>query len=151
ILFGTLFFLLMSIAALTSGISLLEVVASYFIDEKKWTRQKAVWMMGIIIFLIGIPAALSFGLLRDMTWFFNMNFFDFADFLSVNYMLPIGGLMIALYTGWVWGTKKAIEEMKKGNPDFALAPIWSFLLRYISPIAILIVIGAVVIGGVRFN
>jgi NSS family neurotransmitter:Na+ symporter len=150
-IFGTLFFLLMSIAALTSGISLLEVVSAYFIDERGWKRQKAVAIMGTIVFLIGVPSALSFGVMRNMTYFFKMNFFDFVDFLSANYMLPIGGLMIAVFTGWVWGSKRAIEEMRKGNPNFLSAPYWSFLIRFISPIAVFIIIGAVVIGGVRFN
>ncbi|MFQ6092078.1 MAG: sodium-dependent transporter [bacterium] len=151
VIFGTLFFLLMSIAALTSGISLLEVVSAYFIDERGWKRKKAVTVMGTIIFLIGVPSALSFGVMSEMTYFFKMNFFDFVDFLSANYLLPIGGLLIALFTGWVWGSKKAIEEIKQGNPKFLTAPYWSFLIRFISPLAVLIIIVAVVIGGVRFN
>ena len=151
ILFATLFFLLMSIAALTSGISLLEVVSAYFIDERGWRRQQAVTLMGALIFLIGIPSALSFGVMRDLTYFFKMNFFDFVDFLSANYLLPIGGLLIAVFTGWVLGTRKAVEEIRHGNPKFTSAPYWGFLIRFISPIAVLIIIGAVVIGGVRFN
>ncbi|UCE17662.1 MAG: sodium-dependent transporter [Gemmatimonadota bacterium] len=151
ILFGTLFFLLMTIAALTSGISLLEVVSAYFIDEQGWKRQRAVLSTGAIIFLIGIPSALSFGLMRNWTFFFKMNVFDFVDFLAVNYMLPIGGLMIAFFAGWIWGSHRVIEEMRVGNPNFLAGPYWSFLVRFITPLGILVVIGAVVFGGVRFN
>lgn len=139
-IFATLFFLLMSIAALTSGISLLEVVSSYFIDERDWTRRKAVVIMGAVIFLIGVPSALSSGVMKEMKYFFKLNFFDFVDSLSANYMLPIGGLLIALFTGWIWGNKKAIEEIRHGNPNFLTAPYWSFLIRFISPVAVLIII-----------
>ncbi|MGD8396070.1 MAG: sodium-dependent transporter, partial [Candidatus Eiseniibacteriota bacterium] len=89
-LFAFLFFLLLSIAALTSGISLLEVVIAYMVDEKGWPRRKATWTFGAIIFLLGVPSALAFGPWSDIkigSW----NFFDFFDYVSFKYMLPIGG------------------------------------------------------------
>ena len=140
IVFGALFFLLLAIAALTSAISLLEVVCSYFIDEKRWPRRKAVIVMGTIIFLIGIPASLSFGPMADVKIFFGCNFFDFADALSSNYMLPIGGLLIAIFVGWVWGVRRATEACRVGNPGFRFAAIWSFSIRYLAPAAVAVII-----------
>ncbi len=139
-LFGILFFSLLLIAALTSAISLLEVVCAYFIDEKLWSRRKTVIIMGSIIFLLGIPAALSFGPLANVKIFFGYNFFEFADGLSSNYMLPIGGMLLAIFVGWVWGTRKAVEECRKGDPTFRWGTIWSFSIRYLAPVAVGIVI-----------
>jgi NSS family neurotransmitter:Na+ symporter len=139
-LFGTLFFLLLTIAALTSAISLLEVVCAYFIDEKKWRREKAVLIWGSTIFLLGIPAALSFGPLKNVTVFCGFNFFDFADALSSNYMLPLGGLLIAIFVGWIWGVKEAVKACREGAPAFKYAWIWSISIRYIAPAAVIIIL-----------
>lgn len=133
ILFGALFFFLLGVAAFTSGISLLEVVTAYFVDTKKWTRRKAVWTMGSIIFIIGIPSALSFGVLQgyELT---GKNFFSMMESLTNNYMLPLGGVLISLFVGYVWGSRFAIEEIKQGNPRFIFGKIWIFLLRYFCPL-----------------
>jgi len=111
--FSVLFFILLFIAALTSGISLLEVVVAYVTDEKKWSRKKAVYIIGGIIFLLGIPSALSFSVMGDVKIFGNI-FFDFVDKLTSNYMLPIGGFFIAIFLGWKYGLDKTIHEL---DPD----------------------------------
>ena len=191
--FGLLFFLLMSIAALTSGISLLEVITAYFIDERGWPRKQATLTFGIVIFLLGIPSAMSFGALADwhplsqtaivsvvagvlicilaillgcfdfrrekihlpskvvtITVFASgiaviiagifekypsiligwsktgWTFFDFADYLSFKYLLPLGGLLLAIFTLVVWGANRFIEELKKGsrfNPSSGLTTL----------------------------
>jgi NSS family neurotransmitter:Na+ symporter len=144
IFFGALFFFLLTIAATTSGISLLEVVTAYFVDDKKWSRKKAAWLLGTIIFLIGIPSALSFGVLRNYhlllnLWLFKINipvgrFFAFMENLTSNYMLPLGGILISIFAGYIWGSRLALKEIKLGNPKFALGKIWIFLLRYYCPL-----------------
>ncbi|UCD39299.1 MAG: sodium-dependent transporter, partial [Fidelibacterota bacterium] len=89
--FGFLFFLLLFVAALTSAISILEVVTAYFIDERKWSRSRATYVFGGIIAAIGIFVSLSFGDFNILAPFGEMTFFDFLDKISTKYMLPIGG------------------------------------------------------------
>ena len=89
IVFAILFFLLLFVAALTSGISLLEVVVAYVIDEKGWSRKKAVCIFGLIIFSLGVPSALSFGAMKDVTIFLGNNFFDFLRLIMMVKYLKI--------------------------------------------------------------
>lgn len=130
--FGPLFFFLLSIAALTSGISLLEVVTAYFVDEKNYSRSKAVLCFGTLIFLLGVPSALSMGLLDDLI-IFRWNFFDLVDHLSANYLLPVGGFFISIFVGWGWGIKDATTEAKRGNRNFSVARMWNVLIKYVCP------------------
>lgn len=133
-----IFFTLLAIAALTSAISLLEVVVAYFIDQKGWERKKSVLTMGLVIFLIGIPSGLSFGLLADFKPL-GMNFFDHVDNLTANYLLPIGGMLTAIFVGWVWGTKEAHKEIERHETQFHWAAYWEFVVRYIAPVAVSII------------
>lgn len=142
--FGIIFFILLTIAALTSAISLLEVVSAYFIDEKKWKRHKAVLVFGFLAFLIGIPSVLSFNLLQDSK-IFGLTFFDLADYLSSNIMLPLGGMLIAIFVGYVWNTDKMLAELEKGQQDFFrkynwIIPVWIILVKYFAPILIFLVL-----------
>lgn len=134
-----LFFLLLVFAALTSAISLLEVVVAYYCDEKKWDRNKATLVMGFIIFLIGVPSALSNNLLKDLHFIGGRNFLDSVDFLCTNYILPLGGLLIALFTGWVLTTRLARSEIEKGEVRFHFYPAWHFLIKYVTPVLVALV------------
>ncbi len=137
--FATLFFILLFIAALTSGISLLEVTVAYISDEKGWSRKKAVLIFGIIIFLLGIPAGLSFGVMKDVHIFFGNTFFDFLDKLTSNYMLPIGGFFIAVSLGWKYGLDRTLHELDPDTRIISLKKLWAFFIKYVSPILVLIV------------
>jgi NSS family neurotransmitter:Na+ symporter len=130
--FGPLFFFLLGIAALTSGISLLEVVTAYFVDEKGYSRHRAVLCFGTVIFLLGVPSALSMGPLKDLT-IIRWDFFDFVDHLSSNYLLPLGGLLISVFIGCAWGTREAVAEARRGNPGFPWAKMWKILIKYVCP------------------
>ncbi len=132
------FFVLLLIAALTSGISLLEVVVAYFIDEKGWPRKKAVLVMGSIIFVMGVPSGLSFGIWADVK-LFGMNFFDHADNIASNYLLPLGGMLTAIFVGYIWGTDAAQSEIEKHETEFHWVKAWSFIIRYIAPVAVALV------------
>lgn len=134
-----LFFLLLVFAALTSGISLLEVVVAYYCDEKKWSRRKATLIVGFLIFLLGVPSALSNHLLANVHFIGERNFLDSIDFLATNYLLPLGGLLIAIFTGWVMTTRLARGEVEKGAVRFHFYPVWHFLIKYMSPILVAIV------------
>lgn len=139
-LFSTLFFILVLFAALSSSISLLEVCVSYAVDEFKLNRVMSTVGIGFLVFLIGIPSALSFGIWSEVKIIFGMTFFDFFDFITSNVMLPIGGLLLCVFVGWVWGTDKAVDEAtNRGTLNFALAKPWAFLVKYVGPVAIAIV------------
>ncbi|MBT8387356.1 MAG: sodium-dependent transporter, partial [Ignavibacteria bacterium] len=139
-----LFFILLTIAALTSSISLLQVVVSYFVDERKWNRHFAVTVLAGVIFLLGVPSALSYNVLSDFK-IFGLNFFDLVDFLASNVILPLGGMLIAIFVGWVWGFDKVVVNLKEGaeklfdnNPW--MITTWKIFLKYFAPILIFIVL-----------
>lgn len=152
-LWAVLFFTLLTFAALTSAISLLEVVASYFIDERGWSRIKAVTACGGVIFVFGIPSALSgggefFG--TDFAEFTNTflpgdegkNWFDFLDYLVSNWMLPLGGLGVALFAGFrlhALERQEAIAEGSRLGKIRSVYMAWLWLLRTVVPLAILFV------------
>ena len=138
---ASLFFALLVFAALTSSISLLEVVASTFIDLWGWTRKKAVLVMGAVIFAVGIPSALSFSSAvfgAQMKASLGRTFFDLMDEASSNWMLPAGGLLIAIYVGYGLEKRLRQEQFDTSTPLWAYQP-WLTLLRYIAPVAVLVV------------
>lgn len=150
-LIGVVFFLLLSVGALTSSISLLEVVVSYFIDEKKWSRKKSVYTIGIIAFILAIPSALSqgsVGFLSDMSYLFGdeglfgqNDFLGVLDFFFGSLFLAFGAFFISIFVGWVWGAHYAAEEIQQGSTfSGKLMKFWIFMLRYICPIFIIVVI-----------
>ena len=143
---AVIFFILLAIAAITSGISLLEVVVAYFIDQRGWKRKRAVLIVGSAIFAFGIPSGLSFGVMADVK-LWGMNFFDHVDNIASNYLLPLGGMLTAVFVGWVWGTQNAHQEIEKHENDFAFpwAQCWEFLIRYVTPVAVGIVFIAKII------
>lgn len=141
-IFGVIFFVLVFFAAITSAISLLEVATSFGIDQLKWSRNKAVTIFSVLMFIIGIFASLSMGPLSNFNVpLLNRSIFDSLDFLSSNILMPIGGLLMSIFIGYVWGVDEAIEEVKR-NPDksFKLEKFWVILIKYVVPVAVLIVL-----------
>jgi NSS family neurotransmitter:Na+ symporter len=135
-----IFFSLLIFAALTSSISLLEVVASTAIDLWGWTRKKAVAVMGAIIFIVGIPSALSGGDLfgNGLKSLIGLSFFDLMYKSSANYMLPLGGMLIALYVGWAIDKKTCEQEMDSEKMG-GIYGVWKVLLQFVAPLAVLLV------------
>ena len=121
------FFILLSFAALTSSISLLEVVCAYFVDERGWSRKRASWTLGAIIFLLGIPSALL------------EQFLGFMDGLATNYLLPLGALLIAVFTGWVLRSDEREQEFSSGEISRFHFVGWTFLIRFLSPVAVILI------------
>lgn len=136
-IFGTLFFLLLSVAALTSTISLLEVPVAYFVDERNWSRKKAAWMIGFLSFVLGVPSALSSG---GVKFFTKIDFQNIMDFIFGNVSLAFGALLICFFLGYIWGLRKAIQEVFSGNPRFKLKPLWTFSIKFLTPVAIIIIL-----------
>ena len=138
-LFSLIFFAALTLAALTSSMSLMEVVVAYLMDEKGLTRKKAVTSTGIVLAVMNILASLSMGLLSDFK-IFGVVIFDFFDFLSDKVFLAIGGLLVAIFVGWFMKKEDLKNEVTNGGKvKFALFEGWYFLIKFIIPIAIAIV------------
>lgn len=138
--FSNLFFVLLTVAALTSSISILEVVVAYFKEEFNMDRKSSTITATILISLLGILCSLSMGTLSEYT-IFSLNFFDLMDWISANLLLPIGGMFIALFVGWFLGRKKVQREIANGgNLSGAMLSIFMFLVKFIAPIAIAVVL-----------
>jgi NSS family neurotransmitter:Na+ symporter len=146
-LFAVMFFVLVLFAALSSSISLLEVCVAYVVDEWKVNRKIATVSLAFVIFLLGIPASLSLGPWSHITILPGKGFFDTFDFIASNILLPLGGLLLCIVVGWIWGTDNAIKEATNdGQLQFKLAPFWAFLVKYVGPVAIGIVFIRSLIG-----
>lgn len=147
-LWAALFFALLAIAALGSAISLLEVPVSHLIDEWKLPRRRATLAAGAAILLLGVPSALSgrelFGkgvqaLTAAVFGGAGKNWFDSLDYLASNWMLPIGGLGIAVFVAWHAGGPAREQAFKSGSRWGGLYWSWVWLLRYLVPVAVLAV------------
>jgi len=151
--FGAGIFLLISLAALTSTISILELPVSYFIDDRKWSRKKATYVISLVAFVMGIPSALSMGASDYLSNipFLGMGFLDMMSIVFANYALTIGAFFIAVFVGYKWGIKAAVKELEKDGSKFKLKAIWAFLIRFICPVAIAAILGYIMITGNYLN
>ncbi len=137
--FSLIFFLLLSIAALTSTISLLEVVVAYMSEELNVKRKKATIYAALSIGLLGVFCTLSQGPMPQLN-IGGMNLFDMLEMSSANFMLPIGGLMIVIFAGWFMGMDKVFDELSnQGMLQVRYKSAFLFVIRYIAPIAIAMV------------
>jgi NSS family neurotransmitter:Na+ symporter len=142
-LFGTAFFVLLVMAALTSAIALLEVPIANLVD-RGWSRPAAVLTLGATVFVLAVPSALgngAVGLLTDMVpavW--GGNYLGFMATIWNNFSLPIGGLLVAIFVGHVWGVDQAVAELVAEGRWFPMPALWGLLLRVVAPIAIVVII-----------
>lgn len=146
---GGLFFLLLLVAALTSSISMLEVPVAYFIDERKWSRKKATWTIGLAAMVLSIPsslAAVKGNFFNNLGFnFFGRQiagFFDMMDFFFGTLAIVVICLMLSLYTGWIKNVKEYASELAMGSSSFNGFPkkAWIFFIRWICPVVILLVL-----------
>lgn len=147
--FAVLFYALLSIAALTSTISLLEVVVSYMVDERGWSREKAAWTIGAACFLLAVPSALSQG---AVDWLgadglFAWDFLTLNNNLWGNYALSLGALLICLFVGWYWGVAPALAAIEEGGHRLPAAGGWRILIRYVCPLAVAIIFVFILVTG----
>tara|TARA_Y100000739_G_scaffold43402_1_gene33062 strand:- start:1333 stop:2700 length:1368 start_codon:yes stop_codon:yes gene_type:complete len=141
---GSTFFILLSFAAITSTVSLLEVPVSYLVDEYKVERKYSVWIVAFIILLIGIPSALSQGKIvffsEFITYFGNDKPIDFMQFIidvSNDTLLPFGGFLITMYVSFVWKKRNLSDEISKGNPNYKgslVEKYINFSITYVCPL-----------------
>ena len=134
-LFGFMFFLLVGVAAWTSAISLLEPTVAYLVEKLKWSRVKASIILGVIVWAIGISCLLAFNEWSEFK-LFGKNMFDLLDYATANIMLPLGGILTALFAGWVVSQKVSLEETAISE---SLHKVWMFTVRFVAPIAVSIV------------
>ncbi|HXV60304.1 MAG TPA: sodium-dependent transporter [Vicinamibacteria bacterium] len=139
-LFGMAFFILLATAALTSTISLLEVPVSHFIDEYRWRRKKAVIVLTLFTFVLSIPSALGNGAVAFLTNLPLGGFLGLMATLWNNYSLPIGGFLVSIFVAYFLGLDKALRELTAENAWFPSTALWSFLIRFVCPVAIAIII-----------
>ncbi len=138
-IFALIFFLLLTIAAITSSISLLEVVVAYVVEEHNISRTKASIIGGTLSLMLGIFATLSFAKIEGL---FNGNagFFNLLENLSTNILLPVGGLLIVLIVGWVMDKKIIKHQLGVKNlQNQMLYKGFRIVIRYIAPLAIILV------------
>ena len=138
-LMGIIFFVALTVAALTSSVSLMEVVVAYFIDQRDMARPKAVYLTGAGFAIMGVLASLSLGVFDPLP-VFNVGFFDLFDILSDKVFLGLGGMFIAIFTGWVVNKDTLKKELTNdGTTEFKLFEVWYVLIKFIIPPAVAIV------------
>jgi NSS family neurotransmitter:Na+ symporter len=139
LIFGTLFFILLSFAALTSSIAMLEAPVSWLVDSTRLSRRSAALLAGGIAFTMSILAALSFNVLSDVhplgaiSIFSDKTFFALFDYFVTNLLMPLGGLLIAVFAGWIMKRKFSVDEFLGGEATFAYRS-WLFLVRFVAPL-----------------
>lgn len=139
--FGTLFFVLLMFAAWTSSISLLEPAVTWLVENRNMTRVKATALAGLIAWLLGLVTVLSFN-----HWAFSFSFagvvkengfFDIFDILTSNILLPVGGLLVAIFAAWLMSRSSTVDELGMGDGIGYKA--WRFAVRYIAPFGVIII------------
>ena len=139
IVFQTFFLALFLFATLTSAFSMLEIIVASLAKGEQHKRIKLSWISGLLIFVVGIPSALSYGLLSDVS-IFGKSIFDAFDFLVSNILMPLGALLIAIFVPWKMKKDVLIEEFKHGSTNVKRwFSLWFLAIRYIAPVLIIIV------------
>lgn len=133
IFFGTLFFVLLVFAAWTSSISLIEPAVAWLVERRGMSRKKASVICGSVTWLVGLGTVFSFNVWQSFT-LFGKTVFDLLDFLTSNIMLPLGGLLIAVFVGWSMRESSVEDEMAIKNSS--IYKLWRVLLRYVTPVAV---------------
>lgn len=134
-LFGLLFFILLFFAALTSSISLIEPAVAWLVENKNIERHQACAWSGVACWALGVGVVFSFNIWSDFK-LFDKNLFELLDYLTANLMLPLGGMAIAIFAGWMMKTQHAEQELELPAAGFQA---WHFLIQYVSPAAVFFV------------
>jgi NSS family neurotransmitter:Na+ symporter len=145
---GAIFFILLSVAALTSTISLLEVEVAYMVDQHNVGRKKVVWGAALLTFLVGVPSALSQGASHFWSsggWIperlTSPDFLSQMSFIFGDFSLAFGALLLSIFVGWVWGANNAADELAHGSNFFAKTRQgWIFFIRFVVPIVVFVIL-----------
>lgn len=137
--FSLLFYVLLVIAAITSSISMLEMVVAYFHEEYGWSRPAVSVAVTVVSMLLATGCSLSFGVWADKT-VFGLGMFDLFDFIVAKLLMPIGSFVMCIFLGWIVDEKTVrMEVTNDGKLQTVLYPIWRFIIRYFAPIGIILI------------
>ena len=131
---GPLFFILLSVAALSSSISLLEPGVAYLSEENILSRRRSAEIISFFVWILGIGSALSFNIWSDFSLIGDRNFLDSMDFIANQILLPLGGMLIAIFVGWFM--KKSLIEDELGSINTSLYFLWRFFVKFIAPVCV---------------
>lgn len=133
-LIGPLFFILLSVAALSSSISLLEPGVAYLSEEGVLSRKSSAIIISIFIWILGLGSAFSFNIWSDFNLIGNKNFLDSMDFLANQILLPLGGMLIAIFVGWYMD--KSLIKSEVGVTNSLLYRMWRFFVKFAAPLCV---------------
>jgi len=133
-LIGPLFFILLSVAALSSSISLLEPGVAYLSEEGVLSRKSSAIIISIFIWILGLGSAFSFNIWSDFNLIGNKNFLDSMDFLANQILLPLGGMLIAIFVGWYMD--KSLIKSEVGVTNSLLYRMWRFFVKFVAPLCV---------------
>ncbi len=134
--FSAAFFILLGLAALTSTISVLEVIVAFFVEELKMKRVFATWIATFAVSVLGIFCVLSTSSLADFK-IFGLTIFGLMEYSTANILLPLGGMLIVIFIAWFYGRQKTVEELTNGGSLKArYLPVFMFVIKFIAPLAI---------------
>jgi len=136
--FAALFFLMLEMAAFTSAIALLEPTVVFLMEKFNWSRPRATLKAGFVIWLLGLGSILSFNIGKSYT-IFGLTFFELLDYTTANIMLPLGGILVAIFTGWIMLQRTTADELKLKESGIPYK-IWRIATRYIAPFAIVVIL-----------
>ena len=134
--FGALFFVMVFMAAITSGVALLEPATSWLAQQFRWWRPAAAVVMVLVVWLLGLATIFSFNIWQHVD-VFGMSVFSLLDFVTANLMLPIGGFLIAIFVGWIMRKEVLRDELYAES--WQIFSLWRWLLRYIAAPGVLVV------------
>ncbi len=142
LILSTIFFALFVFTALTSSIPFMEVVATNLMELLGWDRKKAVLLTALGTFSFGIPSALAGSQTLFKSWksIYGLNFLDTIDQLVSNWIIPIAGLLTAIFVGWIMDKKLSQASFCNGDKGSGLWKVWHFMMRYIIPVLIILII-----------
>lgn len=134
--FSLAFFVLLGVAALTSTISVLEVIVAFFVEELKLKRKAATWLATSSVSILGIMCVLSTSIMADVQ-LFGFTVFELLNFTSANILLPLGGFFIVIFVAWFFGRSKVKDELtNSGEVKANYIPLYMFIIKFIAPLAI---------------
>lgn len=136
LLFGTLFFVLVVFAALTSAISLIEPAVAWLVENHDFTREKACAWAGAATWVVGLGTVFSFNAWAEVK-IFERNFYELLDYLTANLMLPIGGFAIAVFAGWIMKREHTKQELEM--PSNVSYDVWRLAVQYVAPAGVFLV------------
>ena len=133
---AVVFFTLLMFAAWTSALSILEPVTAWVVEKTGHSRVRAAVTTGLVAWVLGLGSLLSLNLWSEVK-LFGMTFFGLMEYLSVNIMLPVGGLLIAVFAGWYMSESSSLAELKLGKNTYLA---WKVAARFIAPAGVILIL-----------